>query len=90
MCSPSGNDLFSTSNKSISRELEIEVDNLEQIQEALKIGVDGFLLDNMHPDIITQAVKITAMGIYIAYNLTNIDELLIIGIVLSSVFQAGV
>ena len=38
--------------------LEIEVDSLEQLQEALKIGVDGFLLDNMHPDIVTQAVKI--------------------------------
>ena len=38
--------------------LEIEVDTLDQIQEALKIGVDGFLLDNMSAEIVKRAVEI--------------------------------
>ena len=38
--------------------LELEVDNLNQIQEALLIGVDGFLLDNMCPELIKDAVKL--------------------------------
>jgi len=36
--------------------IELEVDNLKQIKEALKIGVDGFLLDNMLPEKIEEAV----------------------------------
>lgn len=36
--------------------LELEVDNLEQIKEALEIGVDGFLLDNMSKEQTEQAV----------------------------------
>jgi len=36
--------------------LELEVDNLDQIREALIIGVDGFLLDNMSPAFIKKAV----------------------------------
>ena len=38
--------------------LELEVDNFDQIREALIIGVDGFLLDNMSPDSIKEAVSI--------------------------------
>jgi len=38
--------------------LELEVDNFEQIEEALTIGVDGFLLDNMPPEKISTAVKL--------------------------------
>jgi nicotinate-nucleotide pyrophosphorylase (carboxylating) len=38
--------------------VELEVDNFDQIYEALIIGVDGFLLDNMSPDFIKEAVKI--------------------------------
>ncbi len=38
--------------------LELEVANLNQIQEALIIGVDGFLLDNMPPSTIKKAVAI--------------------------------
>jgi len=38
--------------------LELEVDNLDQIKEALKTGVDGFLLDNMKPETIRSAVSI--------------------------------
>mgnify|MGYP001398308070 FL=1 len=45
-------------NSSISLPLELEVDNLDQIQEALLIGVDGFLLDNMYIDKIRSAVSI--------------------------------
>lgn len=45
-------------NSSTSLPLELEVDNLDQIQEALLIGVDGFLLDNMYVDKIRSAVSI--------------------------------
>ena len=38
--------------------LELEVDNFDQIREALIIGVDGFLLDNMSPNSIKEAVSI--------------------------------
>lgn len=38
--------------------IELEVENFEQIEEALKIGVDGFLLDNMNPGKTIEAVKI--------------------------------
>ena len=38
--------------------IELEVDTLDQILEALNLGVDGFLLDNMTPDITRKAVGI--------------------------------
>ena len=38
--------------------LELEVVNLDQIREALIIGVDGFLLDNMSPLCIKKAVTL--------------------------------
>ena len=38
--------------------LELEVDNLNQITEALKMQIDGFLLDNMPPSLIRQAVRL--------------------------------
>lgn len=37
--------------------IELEVDTLTQIEEGLKIDVDGYLLDNMTPDKIEIAVK---------------------------------
>ncbi|HHW4680902.1 MAG TPA: carboxylating nicotinate-nucleotide diphosphorylase [Xylella taiwanensis] len=40
--------------------IEIEVDTLEQLQEAMKIGVDAILLDNMRPDELREAVSIVA------------------------------
>ena len=36
--------------------LELEVDNLNQVTEALKMQIDGFLLDNMSPSLIRKAV----------------------------------
>ena len=36
--------------------LEIEVDNINQIREALEANVDGFLLDNMNPQTIKESV----------------------------------
>jgi nicotinate-nucleotide pyrophosphorylase (carboxylating) len=36
--------------------IEIEVDSLEQLEEALILGVDAVLLDNMGPDMLRQAV----------------------------------
>lgn len=38
--------------------IEIEVENFEQINEALSIGVDGFLLDNMNPLTTIEAVNL--------------------------------
>jgi nicotinate-nucleotide pyrophosphorylase (carboxylating) len=37
--------------------LEVEVDTLIQLEEALSIGVDAVLLDNMGPDELAQAVR---------------------------------
>ncbi|MDI2090359.1 carboxylating nicotinate-nucleotide diphosphorylase [Commensalibacter oyaizuii] len=37
--------------------IEIEVDTLEQLQEALSVGVDVVLLDNMSPDTLRKAVS---------------------------------
>jgi nicotinate-nucleotide pyrophosphorylase (carboxylating) len=36
--------------------IELEVDTLAQLQEALSLGVDAVLLDNMGPDMLRQAV----------------------------------
>lgn len=36
--------------------IEIEVDTLEQLREALDLGVDAVLLDNMSPDMLVDAV----------------------------------
>jgi len=37
--------------------IEVEVDRLEQLQEALECGVDAVLLDNMTPEQLSQAVR---------------------------------
>jgi nicotinate-nucleotide pyrophosphorylase (carboxylating) len=40
--------------------IEVEVDTLDQLREALEEGVDAILLDNMRPRMLRDAVKITA------------------------------
>lgn len=40
--------------------IEVEVDSLEQLAEALAIGVDAVLLDNMGPDMLREAVSMVA------------------------------
>jgi nicotinate-nucleotide pyrophosphorylase (carboxylating) len=40
--------------------VEVEVDTLEQLQEALEVGADIILLDNMDHDTMRKAVEITA------------------------------
>lgn len=40
--------------------IEVEVDNLLQLDEALAAGANAILLDNMDPDTIRQAVKLVA------------------------------
>lgn len=40
--------------------VELEVDTLDQLREGLAHGVDAFLLDNMDPDTLREAVAITA------------------------------
>jgi nicotinate-nucleotide pyrophosphorylase (carboxylating) len=37
--------------------IEVEVDTLEQLDEALEVGVDAVLLDNMSPDSLAEAVR---------------------------------
>jgi len=37
--------------------IEVEVDTLEQLDEALEIGVDAVLLDNMGPETLAEAVR---------------------------------
>lgn len=39
-------------------QVELEVDNLEQLKEGLALGVKGFLLDNMKPEMIKVAVDL--------------------------------
>ena len=52
------NAIESARKKGLHLPLELEVDNFDQIHEALKIQVDGFLLDNMKPETIRSAVSI--------------------------------
>jgi nicotinate-nucleotide pyrophosphorylase (carboxylating) len=40
--------------------IEVEVDSLDQLEEALALKVDTILLDNMSPAMLREAVKITA------------------------------
>jgi nicotinate-nucleotide pyrophosphorylase (carboxylating) len=40
--------------------VEVEVDNLAQLEEALTLGFDAILLDNMSPELMRRAVDITA------------------------------
>jgi nicotinate-nucleotide pyrophosphorylase (carboxylating) len=40
--------------------IELEVDTLEQLREALEVGVDAVLLDNMRPEMLREAVGIVA------------------------------
>jgi nicotinate-nucleotide pyrophosphorylase (carboxylating) len=40
--------------------IELEVDTLDQLREALDHGVDAVLLDNMTPDVLAQAVEMVA------------------------------
>jgi nicotinate-nucleotide pyrophosphorylase (carboxylating) len=41
-------------------QVQVEVDSLEQIEEALKAGADRLLLDNMKPPTLRKAVKLVA------------------------------
>lgn len=40
--------------------IEVEVDTLEQLAEALEVGIDAVLLDNMDPDMLRNAVAMVA------------------------------
>jgi len=46
--------------RSIRMPVEIEVDTLEQLQEALEAGVETVLLDNMSAELLRRSVEITA------------------------------
>jgi nicotinate-nucleotide pyrophosphorylase (carboxylating) len=40
--------------------IELEVDTLDQLAEALKVGIDAVLLDNMTPELLGEAVRMIA------------------------------
>lgn len=40
--------------------IEVEVDTLAQLEEALGVGIDAVLLDNMGPDILKEAVRMVS------------------------------
>ena len=42
------------------RKIEIEVETLEQVKEAVEAGADIIMLDNMTPEVMKQAVEIIA------------------------------
>jgi nicotinate-nucleotide pyrophosphorylase (carboxylating) len=72
--------------RGINREvmLEIEVETLEQLQQALAAGVDRVLLDNMMPDVLREAVSITEKRVKLEASgnitLDNIAEVAATGI----------
>jgi len=42
----------------VTARIEVEVETLEQVQEALEAGADIIMLDNMSPDMIKKAVDL--------------------------------
>jgi len=41
-------------------DIEVETENLEQVKEALDAGADIIMLDNMTPEVMSDAVKLVA------------------------------
>lgn len=52
------NAISAIKNRAFGLPVEIEVENTEQIEKALEAGIDGFLLDNMSPDMTRRSVQI--------------------------------
>lgn len=66
------------------QQVEVEVTNITEVEEALSIGVEKVLLDNMTPEMVRDAIariqgksKIEVSG---GINLSNIDQYLIEGV----------
>ena len=64
------------------RKIEVEVENLEQVKEAVEAGADIIMLDNMTPEMMKEAVKLIAgraqtecSGNITKENITNICEI---------------
>lgn len=64
--------------------IEVEVTTLEQLKEALAVGVEKVMLDNMSPELIAQAVEIVDGRSFIevsgGINEQNIEQYLIAGV----------
>ena len=64
--------------------IEVEVSNLEQLKEALEVGVDVIMLDNMYPEDMKRAVHIVAGKVPLEasgnVNLNNIREIALTGV----------
>ena len=52
------NAVFKIKSRNYGLPIELEVENFEQLTEGIESGADGFLLDNMRPDVIKEAVNI--------------------------------
>nr|WP_035789948.1 carboxylating nicotinate-nucleotide diphosphorylase [Clostridium beijerinckii] len=71
-------------NSSFVRKIEVETENLEMVEEALSVGVDIIMLDNMSLDIAKEAVEIIDKRALIEFSgnveLNNIKEIAEIGV----------
>ena len=45
-------------NNSFSHKIEVECDTLAQVKEAIEAGADIIMLDNMTPEMVSEAVKL--------------------------------
>ncbi|SMB92388.1 nicotinate-nucleotide pyrophosphorylase [carboxylating] [Desulfonispora thiosulfatigenes DSM 11270] len=77
------------SNIPITTKIEVETKNLREVEEALKVGVDIIMLDNMEPKMMEEAViKIGGLALVEAsggINLKNIKEVAKTGVDIISV-----
>lgn len=71
-------------NISHTMKIEIEVEDLQQLQEAIEGGADIILLDNMSVDMMRQAVEITA-GRALLEASGNIDETSVVAVAATGV-----
>ena len=66
-------------NLSHAHKIELECDTIEQIKEALPLGVDIIMLDNMTPSMVKECValinKQAIIEISGSVNLSNLEEL---------------
>jgi len=64
--------------------IEVETTTLEEVRDAVEIGADRILLDNMTPELVRQSVQIIGKKAYIevsgGINLSNIEKYLIDGV----------
>lgn len=64
--------------------LEVEVENIEQLKEALQLNVDVIMLDNFNPSMMMEAVALTDKKVKLEVSgnlsLSNIQEIALLGV----------